>query len=148
MNIVLATSRCQLRRCLHAPPQFEQRFDVVILLVAVERDEIRLRRRIEYRGDFDQPLQIGNDIAADLELEIAVAVGRHHLLQRFRQTVADLVRMTGNDIHQADSVASGDRFGGRQLRKKSRHVEARQTRADAPAANAGSMPTKLRCAAS
>ena len=51
----------QLRRFLHPAPQLEQRRDVVILLVAVERDEIGLGRAVQHGGDLDQPRQIGVD---------------------------------------------------------------------------------------
>ena len=116
----------ELRRRLHAPPQIEQRLDVVVLLVAVERGEIRLGARIEYRRDLAQPLQIGGHIAADLKLEIAVAVGGHHLFQRFRQSVADLAGMTGDDVDQPNRVPCGDCFGGRELREKAGRIEARE----------------------
>ena len=93
------------------------------MLVAVERDEIRLGRAIQHGGNLDQPRQIGIDVAADLELEIADAVGRHDFFQRFRQAIADLSRMAADDIDQSDGVARGDGIRRLQLREKARHVE-------------------------
>ena len=67
-----------------------------VLLVAVERGEVRLRRAGR------APPAIGasrarsaRDVAADLELEIAVAVGGDHFLQRFRQAVVHALGEVG-----------------------------------------------------
>src|SRR5262249_13530499 len=111
-------------RSLHPPPQIEQGGEVVVLLVAVERDVIGLRYRVEYRRDVDQALQIGVDRAADLELEKGVAVVRDHVRERLRQAVADLAGMTGDGVDEADGVARGDAYGRRKLRQEAPQIEA------------------------
>ena len=116
----------ELRRVLHAPPQVEQRGDVVVLFVAVEGDEIGLGNAIDDAGDVDQPRQIGRGIAADLEFEVAVAVGGDDLFQRFRQSIVDLSRVAANDVDKADGMARGDAIGGLKSREKMRHSETRQ----------------------
>ena len=113
----------QRRRILHPPPQFKQRRDIVVLLVAVKGDEVRALEAIENGGNLRQPRQIGVAIAADLELEITVAIGRHDFLERFRQAVADKPGMTADDIDQPDGMARGDGNRRRQLREKARDVE-------------------------
>ncbi len=62
-------------------------------------------------------------IAADLELEESVAVSRDDFLQRFRQAVIHLSRVTADDIDETYGVARGDAVRGRQLREKARHIE-------------------------
>ena len=113
----------QERRILHPAPQFEQRRDIIVLFVAVKRDEVRPSQAIENGGNLGQSGQIGVEVAANLELEIAVAVGRHDFLQRFRQAIADLSGMTADRVDQPDGMARGDGARRCQLREKTRHVE-------------------------
>ena len=70
-------------------PQFDHGVDVLELLVAIERDEIRLCDGIENCRDAGKALDVGVDAAADFELEIAVTVSRNCLLQTFRQSVVE-----------------------------------------------------------
>ena len=70
----------QLRRGLHPPPQIEQGIEIVILLVAVERHVIGLGYAVQHRRDLGKALQVGVRVAADLELEEGVAIGRNDLL--------------------------------------------------------------------
>ena len=118
----------QLRRSLHAPPQIEQRFEIVILLVAVERDVVGPGDAVQHGRDFHQPLQIGVDHAAHLELEKSVAIGGNHLCQRLRQAVGGGAGMAGDGVDQADRVACGNARRRHQLREEPRQVEARQVR--------------------
>ena len=124
MNRMLATRRARRGRGLHALPQIEQGGEVVVLLVAVERDVIGLRDGVEHRRDIGEALQIGVDRAANLELEEAVAVVRNHVLERLRQSVADIAGMAGNGIEEADGVARGDAHRRRELRQEAPQVEA------------------------
>ena len=87
-----------MRRSLHAPPQIEQRVEIVILLVAVERDMVGPGDAVQHGRDLDQPLQIGVDHAAHLELEKSVAIGRNHLFQRLRQAVGGGAGMAGDGV--------------------------------------------------
>ena len=123
---MLATRRSSCGPALHTPPQIEQGIEIVILLVAVERDVIGPGNAVKHCRDFGEAPQVGVRVAADLELEEGVAIGRNDLLQRFRETVIDLARLAGNDVHQADRVARGDARAGCQLREETLHVEAGQ----------------------
>ena len=96
------------------------------MLVAVERDEIRPGDAIQHGRNFGQPCQIGIEIAADLELEVAVAVGGDDFFQRFRQIITDLSRMAANDVDQPTVWRAAMRLAGCQQREKARHVEAGQ----------------------
>ena len=87
MNRMLASQALQPRRALHAPPQIEQGGEIVVLLVAVERGMIGAGDRVQHRRDLGEALQIGVDVAADLELEEGVAVGRDDFFERLRQAV-------------------------------------------------------------
>ena len=101
----------QARLGVHPPPEREHALDVVVLLVAVEAAAVAAGDAVEHAGDPRQPLDVGLDVAGDLELEPALAVGGDHLLERLRQAVADaLGRVGGGDrVDQADGVAGGDR---------------------------------------
>ena len=85
---------------------------------------IGLRDTIQHRCDVDEALQIGVDGAADLELEEGVAVVRDHVLERLRQAVADLARVAGDGIEEADGVARGNADRRRELRQEAPQVEA------------------------
>ena len=80
-------------------------------------------RAIQHGGNLDQSRQIGINVAANLELEIAVAVGCYGFLQRFRQAVANLSRMAADDIDQPYGMARGDGVRRCKLREKTRQVE-------------------------
>src|SRR4029453_14303670 len=54
------------RRGLPAPPQIKQSIQVVILLVAVERDVVGRIDAVQYRGDLEQALQIALHRACEL----------------------------------------------------------------------------------
>ena len=76
---------------------------------------IELGYAIQHRRDLGKALQISVRVAADLELEEGVAIGRNDLLQRFRQSVMDVIRVAGDGVNQPDGVASGDALRGRQI---------------------------------
>ena len=120
----------QRRRLAHAPPQLGDAFDIVILLVAVERRPIVAGRAIEHRRDAAEPIEIGGDVAADLELVVAAAIVARDLFERLRQAVVEalirrLVRFIDR-IEQADGVAQIDPGAGRKAGEKPRQIEARR----------------------
>ena len=77
----------------------------------------------------DEAIDVGLERAADLELEIAVAVGGDHLLQALRQAVVQpLARRLGlrQRIDQPDGVAHEDRRRRRKLGEECLEIEARE----------------------
>ena len=68
--------------------------------------------RVEDAGDAHQPVEVGPAVAADLELEAALAVGRDDFVERLGQAVVDARagRLVGRDdrVDQADGVARLD----------------------------------------
>ena len=108
-------------------PQVDDRVDVIELLVAVERREIGLRDAVEHRGDARQAIDVGIERARDLELEIAVAVGRDHLLQALRQAVVEPLAgefRLRQRVDQTDGVAREDRRRRRKAREERVEIEA------------------------
>ena len=85
----------QARLGVHALPEREHAVDVVVLLVAVERGAVAAVDAVEHAGDARQPLDVGVDVAGDLELEPALAVGGDDLLERLGQAVADALGLVG-----------------------------------------------------
>src|SRR5580693_4821894 len=64
----------QRRRHLDLAPQLDDAFDIVILLVAVERGAVVAGTGIEYGSDTTEPFEVGLDVAAHLQLVVAAAV--------------------------------------------------------------------------
>ena len=62
----------QRRRLAHAPPQLGDALDAVVLLVAVERRQVVAGVAVEHGGDLGQAAQVRRDVAADLQLVVAV----------------------------------------------------------------------------
>ena len=79
---------------------------------------------IEHEGDAAQAIEIGLDVARDLQLVVAAAIVGNDLLQRLRQAVVDALHrcaVAGRQrIDQADRVAQLDRAGGLQRREEAR----------------------------
>ena len=85
-----------------------------------------------------------SQVAADLELEVAVAVGRDDLLERLRQAVVDARagRLVGRDdrVDEADRVARLDASAPARGRRGSRRSRSRRGRARP---DARAMPGRL-----
>jgi hypothetical protein len=105
----------QPRLGLHRAPQGQGAIGVLVLLVAIQRRVVG-GAGVEHGRDAAQPLHVGAEVAAHLQLPEAVAVGGEHLLQRFRQTVIHALRLVGGDdrVEQADRVAGVDSRGLRR----------------------------------
>ena len=74
--------------------------------------------RVEHGRDARQAIDVGVDVPADLQLEIAVAVSRDNLFQTLRQAVVDALafRLGARErIDQADGVARVNRCGRLRL---------------------------------
>ena len=132
MKSVAAHSLLQRRLGLHRAPQVEHRLDVLVLLVAVEGDVQRPGDAVEDAGDAHQPLEVGAAVAADLELEAALAVGRDDFGERLGQAVLDARagRLVGgrDRVDQADGVARLDARRRPQAGEEGGEVEARRGR--------------------
>ena len=120
----------QRRLGLHRFPEVDDRVDVLVLLVAVEGDAQPLGHRVEHAGDLHQPLDVGLAVAADLELEAALAVGGDHFLERLGQAVADARarRLVGGDdrVDQPDRVPGGDAAHRLEVGEEGGEVEGAQ----------------------
>jgi len=99
----------QPRLGAHRRPQGEHAVDVVVLLVGVERCGIGLRPALEHRRDRAQPRQVGRPVAAHLQLEPAMAVARHHVLERLGQPVGHRP-VAGGAVGRGDRVHQPDRM--------------------------------------
>jgi hypothetical protein len=116
----------QPRLGLDRRPQLEGGFDVVVLLVAVDRD-VQALDAVEHARDPEQPVEVGADVTRDLELEAALAVACDDLLERLRQAVVDprprrLVG-GGDGVDEADGVARLDRRHRLEAGEKGVEVE-------------------------
>ncbi len=83
---------------------------------------------VEDGGDAAQPVHVGANVAADLQLPPGVAVGRRDILQRLRQAVAHgIVRVGGGDrVHEAHRVARVDAVRRGRRGQQRRRVEAHE----------------------
>ncbi len=106
------------------------------MLVAVERHRVP-GQPVEDRCDPHQSRNVGLGVAAELDLEIAIAVRGDHLFERRRQAVVRALRIVAGveRIEDADRVPRGDRRSRFQAAQKSVEVEpgeiGRQARVDA-----------------
>ena len=122
------TELLQPRLGLHRAPQLDGGLDVVVLLVAVERDVERAGDRVEDAGDLYQALDVGLPVAAHLELESALAVRGDHFVERLGQAVVDprAGRLVAGDdrVEQADRVPRLDAAHRLEAGEKGGEVEA------------------------
>ncbi len=87
----------------------------------------RARDRVEDAGDSHEPVEVGLAVAADLELEAALAVGRDDFGERLGQAVVDAragrLVARRDRVDQADGVARLDRRRRLQAGEKAGEVE-------------------------
>ncbi len=114
----------QLRGRVEPLLEARERVEVRILLVAVERHRVRCKA-VEDGGDIGEPGDVGIGIAAELELEIRVAVRRDDLPQRARQGVLGR-RIVIEWIEHAHGVARRDAGPRLQRAQKAIEIEAMQ----------------------
>src|SRR3954471_38430 len=105
--------------------QRDHGIDVRELLVAVERDGV-FGQAVEDRRDIDEPREVAIEIAAQLDLEIAVAVSPDDLLERDRKPVRAGHRRTVafERIGKADRVSSSNAVTARQAGEEGVQREA------------------------
>ena len=83
---------------------------------------------IEDTGDLGQALEVGRDVAADLQLEVALAVSGDDFGQGLRQAVADRLRRGQDRVDHADGVAGVDARRRPQAGQKTVHIETIEVR--------------------
>ena len=131
----------QGRRLLDLAPQFDDALDVVVLLVAVEGRAVVAGAGVEHGGDAAEPLEIGRDVAADLQLVVAAAIVGHDLLEGLRQSVVHTLRRRpvggGQRIDQADRVAHLDAGCRREAGQERAEIGVRDVRRQRGRADAG-----------
>src|SRR5262249_58838262 len=102
--------------CRQPAPQQREALYVVLLLVPVEGGGVIAGGGVEHGGNPHEPIEVGGDVAANLQFVVAPAVVGDGFLQRFRQPVVDaLARLLiggGDRVHEPNGVAHGD-IGGR-----------------------------------
>ena len=80
----------QGRGAAHGVHQARDVLHALVLLVAVQRDQVGLGdQAVEGRGDAPEAVQVGIELAADLELEVAEPLELHALLERLREPVPE-----------------------------------------------------------
>jgi len=97
------------------------------LFVAIERYCVP-GQPVEDRGDPQQSRDVGVDVAAELDLEIAIAVRGDHLFQRRRLAVVRTLHIVAGieRVEHADRMPRGDRRSRLQAAQKSVEVEPGQ----------------------
>ncbi len=128
----------QSRFGAHALPQRQHAAHVVVLLVAVQRGAVAAGYRVQHAGDAGQPVDVGVDVAGHLELEPALPVGGHHLVQRFGQAIVHAMGLVGarDRVDQAHGVAGIDVRRRLQAGQEAAEVEAGQVGAQLGGADA------------
>src|SRR4029079_17341637 len=116
----------ETRFLAHAAPQLDDGRHAFELLVAIQRDEIRLGNSIEYGRNRGEPIYVGRDRSSELELEIAVPIGGDRLFETFRQAVVETPSsclLARERIDKADRVPDENRTRRMQAGKESGEIE-------------------------